>query len=68
MTFEKKIIVTFETATNFSRRKVFCSIKNLQVWDQNCLIWKFWPEILKKIVIFEISSLKFIKTQSFMQN
>ena len=40
----------------------------LGIFDQKCLIWVFLGKKFKKaIVVFEISSLKFVYLQNFMK-
>ena len=39
-----------------------------KVWHQNCVNWVFWEQFGKTIAIFEISILKFVKKQSYVQN
>ena len=41
---------------------------HLGIFDQKCLIWVFLGKIFRKtIVIFEISTLKFVYLQNFTQ-
>ena len=48
------------TMPKFRTKNVFSGI-----FDQKCLIWVFLGKNLKKIVIFEISTLKFASLQNF---
>ena len=60
----KTIFIQKSAPQNWSKHK---SIRK-RIWTKIILFWYLWAAILKTIVIFEISTLEFFKTQSFIRN
>ena len=61
----KQLLPYFKSApSNLRNFKILRKNKNAKIWDQKCLIWVFFGQNFKKtVVIFEISTLEFVRIE-----
>ena len=64
----KKLFSCLKSAPlRLSKCNIRCKTKELQIWDQMCLIWMFLAcNFEKTVIVSDISTLKFVKMQSFV--